>query len=149
MNTIRGKSSSMSKVYPVLLAGGSGTRLWPLSHKSYPKQFSNLIGEKTLFQYLGRPLSGQAHMREARSCAELTEPQATIRALDCCRRNSKIRIDNEVKLVSEGQSVCVQLGAKHRMENLGKSAMVVIEFQIGTYLGEDDITRYEDIYLRS
>lgn len=40
----------MAKVYPVLLAGGSGTRLWPLSRKSYPKQFSNLIGEKTLFQ---------------------------------------------------------------------------------------------------
>ena len=40
----------MSKVYPVLLAGGSGTRLWPLSRKSYPKQFSKLIGEKTLFQ---------------------------------------------------------------------------------------------------
>ena len=40
----------MSKVYPVLLAGGSGTRLWPLSRKSYPKQFSNLLGDKTLFQ---------------------------------------------------------------------------------------------------
>ena len=40
----------MSKVYPVLLAGGSGTRLWPLSRKSFPKQFSNLVGEKTLFQ---------------------------------------------------------------------------------------------------
>ena len=40
----------MSKIYPVLLAGGSGTRLWPLSRKSYPKQFSKLIGETTLFQ---------------------------------------------------------------------------------------------------
>ena len=40
----------MSKVYPILLAGGSGTRLWPLSRKSYPKQFSKLIGERTLFQ---------------------------------------------------------------------------------------------------
>ena len=40
----------MTQVFPVLLAGGSGTRLWPLSRKSYPKQFSNLIGEKTLFQ---------------------------------------------------------------------------------------------------
>lgn len=40
----------MSKIYPVLLAGGSGTRLWPLSRKSYPKQFSKLIGEITLFQ---------------------------------------------------------------------------------------------------
>ena len=40
----------MKKITPVLLAGGSGTRLWPLSRKSYPKQFSNLISEKTLFQ---------------------------------------------------------------------------------------------------
>ena len=37
-------------VTPVLLAGGSGTRLWPLSRKSYPKQFSKLIGTNTLFQ---------------------------------------------------------------------------------------------------
>jgi mannose-1-phosphate guanylyltransferase/mannose-6-phosphate isomerase len=50
MNTIRSWKSNMSKIYPVLLAGGSGTRLWPLSRKSYPKQFSNLIGDKTLFQ---------------------------------------------------------------------------------------------------
>ena len=35
---------------PVILAGGSGTRLWPLSRKSYPKQFANLIGEETPFQ---------------------------------------------------------------------------------------------------
>jgi len=41
----------MSKlITPVLLAGGAGTRLWPLSRKSYPKQFSNLIGNKSLFQ---------------------------------------------------------------------------------------------------
>ena len=40
----------MNKIYPVLLAGGSGTRLWPLSRKSYPKQFSKLIGDQTLFQ---------------------------------------------------------------------------------------------------
>ena len=40
----------MSKVYPVILAGGSGTRLWPLSRKSYPKQFVELISDKTLFQ---------------------------------------------------------------------------------------------------
>ena len=40
----------MYKIIPVLLAGGAGTRLWPLSHKSYPKQFSNLLGEETLLQ---------------------------------------------------------------------------------------------------
>ena len=47
----------MSKVYPVILAGGSGTRLWPLSRKSYPKQFSNLIGNKTLFQSSAKRLT--------------------------------------------------------------------------------------------
>ena len=50
MNMNRDWSFNMTKIYPVLLAGGSGTRLWPLSRKSYPKQFSNLIGDKTLFQ---------------------------------------------------------------------------------------------------
>ena len=51
--------------------------------------------------------------------------------------------------MSEGQSVYVPLGAKHRMENPGEVPMVLIEVQIGSYLGEDDITRYEDIYSRS
>lgn len=44
----------MKSVQPILLAGGSGTRLWPLSRKSYPKQFSKLIGEDTLFQQSAR-----------------------------------------------------------------------------------------------
>ena len=37
-------------IIPVILSGGSGTRLWPLSRKLYPKQFINLINETTLFQ---------------------------------------------------------------------------------------------------
>ena len=40
----------MRPITPVLLAGGSGKRLWPLSRKSYPKQFSNIIGTNSLFQ---------------------------------------------------------------------------------------------------
>ena len=40
----------MNEITPVLLAGGSGTRLWPLSRKAYPKQFLKITGEKTLFQ---------------------------------------------------------------------------------------------------
>ena len=39
-----------TSLIPVLLAGGAGTRLWPLSRKSYPKQFVKIMGEKTLFQ---------------------------------------------------------------------------------------------------
>ncbi len=37
-------------IYPIILCGGSGTRLWPLSRKSYPKQFSRLNGDTSLFQ---------------------------------------------------------------------------------------------------
>ncbi|PWE29678.1 mannose-1-phosphate guanylyltransferase/mannose-6-phosphate isomerase [Pararhodobacter marinus] len=61
---------------------------------------------------------------------------------------AKVTIDDEVKLVSENQSVYIPLGAKHRMENPGKLPMVLIEVQTGAYLGEDDIIRYEDVYAR-
>lgn len=45
-------------IVPVILAGGSGSRLWPLSRKSYPKQFAPLLGEETLFRAAVRRLSG-------------------------------------------------------------------------------------------
>lgn len=51
----------MTTIIPVLLCGGSGTRLWPLSRKSYPKQFVPLMGEETLFQASAKRLSGSAH----------------------------------------------------------------------------------------
>jgi len=62
---------------------------------------------------------------------------------------AKVTVDDEVKLVSENQSVYIPLGAVHRMENPGKVPMVLIEVQTGSYLGEDDIIRYEDVYSRS
>jgi len=62
---------------------------------------------------------------------------------------AKVTIDGELKLVTEGQSVYVPLGAVHRMENPSKLPMMLIEVQIGTYLGEDDIVRYEDVYRRT
>ncbi|MFA3920790.1 mannose-1-phosphate guanylyltransferase/mannose-6-phosphate isomerase [Ruegeria hyattellae] len=45
-------------IHPLLLCGGSGTRLWPLSRKSYPKQFARLTGKESLFQASARRLSG-------------------------------------------------------------------------------------------
>ncbi len=61
---------------------------------------------------------------------------------------AKVTVDDDVKLISENQSVYIPLGAVHRMENPGKVPMVLIEVQTGTYLGEDDIVRYDDIYAR-
>lgn len=62
---------------------------------------------------------------------------------------AKVTIGEEFSFVTKGQSVYVPLGAKHRMENPGEVPMVLIEVQIGTYLGEDDIIRYEDVYSRN
>jgi len=61
---------------------------------------------------------------------------------------AKVTIHDQVRLVTENQSVYIPLGAVHRMENPGKVPMVLIEVQTGSYLGEDDIIRYEDVYAR-
>ena len=45
-------------IYPLLLCGGSGTRLWPLSRKSYPKQFVKLMANETLYQASAQRLTG-------------------------------------------------------------------------------------------
>ncbi len=61
---------------------------------------------------------------------------------------AKVTVNDRIELLTENQSIYVPLGAVHRMENPGKVPMVLIEVQTGTYLGEDDIIRYEDIYAR-
>jgi len=61
---------------------------------------------------------------------------------------AKITVAEETRLISENQSVYIPLGAVHRLENPGKLPMVLIEVQTGSYLGEDDIIRYEDLYAR-
>ncbi len=61
---------------------------------------------------------------------------------------AKVTIDDAVQLVSENESVYIPLGAVHRMENPGKLPLTLIEVQTGSYFGEDDIIRYEDVYAR-
>jgi mannose-1-phosphate guanylyltransferase/mannose-6-phosphate isomerase len=61
---------------------------------------------------------------------------------------AQVTVGDEVKLLSENQSVYVPLGAIHRLANPGKVPVVLIEVQTGAYLGEDDIVRYEDVYAR-
>ena len=61
---------------------------------------------------------------------------------------ARVTVDDTVSLISENQSVYIPLGARHRLENPGKLPIVLIEVQTGGYLGEDDITRFEDLYAR-
>ena len=59
-----------------------------------------------------------------------------------------ITVDNAVMKVAPGGVVIIPKGAVHRLENLTKSPVEIIEVQMGDYLGEDDIVRVDDAYNR-
>ena len=61
---------------------------------------------------------------------------------------AKVTRGDEVFLLHENESTYIHAGIKHRLENPGKIALELIEVQSGSYLGEDDIIRFEDIYKR-
>jgi mannose-1-phosphate guanylyltransferase/mannose-6-phosphate isomerase len=61
---------------------------------------------------------------------------------------AKVTRGDEVILLGENQSTYIPLGVKHRLENPGQIPLEIIEVQSGTYLGEDDIVRFEDHYGR-
>lgn len=61
---------------------------------------------------------------------------------------AKITIDDQVKFVSAGESIFIKPGQKHRLENPGKILLEIIEVQMGDYLEEDDIVRFDDEYGR-
>jgi mannose-1-phosphate guanylyltransferase/mannose-6-phosphate isomerase len=56
---------------------------------------------------------------------------------------------DQVLMLTENQSTYIPLGQKHRLSNPGKTPLEIIEVQSGSYLGEDDIVRFDDSYGRS
>jgi mannose-1-phosphate guanylyltransferase/mannose-6-phosphate isomerase len=62
---------------------------------------------------------------------------------------ARVTIGNTTKLVAENQSVFIPIGEKHCLENPGTIPLELIEVQSGSYLGEDDIVRLEDLYGRA
>ena len=111
----------------------------PVDHRPWGWFESLVVGDrfqvKRIVVHPGAALSLQSHMHRSEHWIVV---QGTAR----------VTIDDAVQLVSENQSVFIPLGARHRMENPGKLDMVLIEVQTGSYLGEDDIIRYEDVYAR-
>lgn len=61
---------------------------------------------------------------------------------------AKVTVGDTTTLLAENQSTYIPLGHTHRLENPGKVPLHIIEVQSGSYLGEDDIVRFEDIYGR-
>src|SRR5690606_16842822 len=61
---------------------------------------------------------------------------------------AEVTIGDDKKLLHENESTYIPQGAKHRLRNPGKIDLELIEVQTGSYLGEDDIERFDDIYGR-
>jgi mannose-1-phosphate guanylyltransferase/mannose-6-phosphate isomerase len=65
------------------------------------------------------------------------------------RGTAEVTIGENVKSVHENESIYIPIGAVHRLANRGKIPLELIEVQTGSYLGEDDIVRLDDVYKRS
>lgn len=61
---------------------------------------------------------------------------------------AEVHIDDSIQMLTENQSAYIPVGSKHRLKNLGKLPLTIIEVQSGSYLGEDDIIRLSDDFGR-
>jgi mannose-1-phosphate guanylyltransferase/mannose-6-phosphate isomerase len=61
---------------------------------------------------------------------------------------AEVTLGNDVRIVHENESIYIPIGSVHRLANPGKIPLELIEVQVGSYLGEDDIVRFEDVYGR-
>jgi len=61
---------------------------------------------------------------------------------------AEVSVKNEVCAVHENESIYIPIGGTHRLANPGKIPLELIEVQVGSYLGEDDIVRFDDAYGR-
>ena len=61
---------------------------------------------------------------------------------------AKVEVDSNEEILKENESTFIPLGAKHRLTNPGKIPLEIVEVQSGSYVGEDDIVRFEDFYGR-
>jgi len=65
------------------------------------------------------------------------------------RGTAEVTIGHERRAMHENESIYIPIGSVHRLANQGKIPLELIEVQTGSYLGEDDIERIEDVYKRS
>jgi Mannose-6-phosphate isomerase len=62
--------------------------------------------------------------------------------------SAKVTKDTDVKILNSEETINIPKKVKHRIENITDKDVVIIEVQLGDYLGEDDIIRYDDVYGR-
>ncbi len=177
------------KIYPVILSGGAGTRLWPLSPAiaqaagaAVQTAYSDLDFcwlDETAFAASPSDSIDYAVMEHTRD-TKVYRPWGYYEGIDagerlqvkriCVKPGEKLSLQmhhhraehwivvsgtarvtcgDKVTLLAENESTYIPIGMTHRLENPGKLPLHLIEVQSGSYLGEDDIVRFEDIYKRA
>ena len=120
-------------------AGARQAEAFPRDHRPWGWFETLVLGErfqvKRITVHPGAALSLQSHVHRSEHWIVVSG-------------TARVTVGEDVRLLTENQLVYIPLGALHRMENPGRVPMVMIEVQTGAYLGEDDITRYEDLYAR-
>jgi mannose-1-phosphate guanylyltransferase/mannose-6-phosphate isomerase len=64
------------------------------------------------------------------------------------RGTAEVTVGEKISTVHENESIYIPIGSLHRLANPGRIALELIEVQTGSYLGEDDIVRLDDVYNR-
>jgi mannose-1-phosphate guanylyltransferase / mannose-6-phosphate isomerase len=59
---------------------------------------------------------------------------------------AEVSVYDDVRTIHENESVYIPIGSVHRLCNPGKIPLELIEVQVGSYVGEDDIVRFDDVY---
>ena len=120
-------------------AGRPEYRLHPLVYRPWGSYESLAVGARFQVKRItvnpGAQLSLQMHYHRAEHWVVVSG-------------TAEITNGEDVRLYSENQSTYIPLGTVHRLKNPGRVPLVIIEIQSGSYLGEDDIVRFEDAYGR-
>lgn len=121
IGTRRNKRVITQPIYPLILAGGYGTRLWPLSREQFPKQFQTLIGEKSLLQTTLKRLDSLAHHTPALICNY--EHRFLV-----AEQLHKIQLKADILLepVSRNTAPAIALGALHTLERDPNAVLLVM-----------------------
>lgn len=135
-----GRAQEVGRVVEALRAEGSPLADEPpVTHRPWGRYETLALGRRFRVKRIevdpGGILSLQSHYHRAEHWVVVTG-------------TARVTVGEEVRLVSENESIFVPLGAVHRLENPGRVIMVLIEVQSGAYLEEDDITRHADAYAR-
>lgn len=135
------RAQDVKRVVETLRASGSGQADdYPRFHRPWGWYETLCLGDrfqvKRIMVKPGGVLSLQSHMHRSEHWVVVAG-------------TAEVTVGEDVKLITENESVYIPLGTVHRMANRGQLPMYLIEVQTGSYLGEDDIVRYEDIYKRN